>query len=116
MVSDTVSASPVLAIRLPENDLVAMRQVFGCMLPANARVLLFGSRARAGARGGDIDLLIHVPGIEAADARRLQDRLTLALWEAIGEQKLDVVVTPALDESASAFVRVVVDEGVAIWP
>ena len=93
-----------------------MRRVFDRALPAVAQVLLFGSRARAEARGGDIDLLVHVPGIGAEDARALQDRLTLGLWEAIGEQKLDIVVTPALDETATAFVKVVVDEGVPIWP
>ena len=116
MGSDTASATHGRAIRLSEKDLAAMRRVFDRTLPAAAQVLLFGSRARAEAHGGDIDLLIHVPGIGAADARRLQDRLTLGIWEAIGEQKLDVVVTPALDETASAFVRVVADEGVAIWP
>ena len=93
-----------------------MRRVFDRTLPAGAQVLLFGSRARADARGGDIDLLIHVPGIGATEARPLQDRLILGLWEAIGEQKLDVVVTPTLGERAAAFVKVVADEGIAIWP
>ena len=93
-----------------------MRRLFDLALPAASQVLLFGSRACAEARGGDIDLLIHVPGIGPEDARRLQDRLTLGLWEAIGEQKLDIVVTPALGETASAFVRVVADDGVPIWP
>lgn len=116
MCSSTAFATHGSAIRLSEKDLAAMRRVFDRTLPAGAQVLLFGSRVRVEARGGDIDLLVHVPAIGAEDARRLQDRLTLGLWEAIGEQKLDVVVAPALDETASAFVRVVADEGVAIWP
>ena len=116
MGSDTASATQGRSIRLSEQDLAAMRRVFDRALPAVAQVLLFGSRARAEERGGDIDLLVHLPGIGAEDAYRLQNRLTLGLWDAIGEQKLDIVVTPALDETASAFVRVVVDEGIAIWP
>ena len=116
MGSNPASAAQGYAIRVSETDLAAMRRVFDCALPAAAQVLLFGSRACAEARGGDVDLLVHVPGIGAEDARALQDRLTLDLWEAIGEQKLDVVVTPALDETAAPFVRVVADGGVAIWP
>lgn len=116
MPSQTASAASGRAIRLSETDLAAMRRVFDSLLPAGAQVLLFGSRVRTEERGGDIDLLVHVPGIGTDERRPLQDRLTLALWEAIGEQKLDVLVTPALDESATLFVQVVVDEGVAIWP
>ena len=116
MGSNAAPAIPGRAIRLSETDLAAMRRVFDRVLPAAAQVLLFGSRARAEERGGDIDLLIHVPAAGSEDARRLRDRLTLDLWEAIGEQKLDVVITPVLDETATPFVRVVADEGVTIWP
>ena len=64
----------------------------------DARVLLFGSRADDAKRGGDIDLLVEIPAgrdgrSEAHELARLQ---TISdIQRAIGDQKIDLVVTHA---------------------
>ncbi|MHB8759494.1 MAG: nucleotidyltransferase domain-containing protein [Thiobacillus sp.] len=64
-----------------------MQRHFG----AGARVLLFGSRARDDASGGDIDLHVETDGsAEEALAREL--KLYAALQRRLGEQRIDIVV------------------------
>lgn len=56
----------------------------------NARVWLFGSRARDEARGGDIDIMIEALGIQSPLQRKINFRLAFEdIW---GEQKLDIVL------------------------
>ncbi|MFY0665489.1 MAG: nucleotidyltransferase domain-containing protein [Natronospirillum sp.] len=50
---------------------------------------LFGSRANDTALGGDIDLYIETPPIADPVQRRIE--LKLALYDQMGEQKIDVV-------------------------
>lgn len=69
-------------------------EVFG----PHARVRLFGSREDDRLRGGDIDLLIKLP---EPDADRNRHSLTLAarLQQALGDQRIDVLVLdPATPE------------------
>lgn len=65
-----------------------------------ARVRLFGSRTRDDARGGDIDLAVDMP--HAVDRPALlAARIEAALAEALGEQKIDVLLSaPNLQDSA----------------
>ncbi|WP_422134121.1 nucleotidyltransferase domain-containing protein [Endozoicomonas sp. ALD040] len=55
-----------------------------------ARVWLFGSRARNDARGGDIDLLIEVDGLSNPVEKKIN--LRLALEDRWGEQKVDILI------------------------
>jgi predicted nucleotidyltransferase len=65
-----------------------------------AQVRLFGSRTRDDARGGDIDLAIDMPYAVDRPAL-LAARIEAALAEALGEQKIDVLLSaPNLQDSA----------------
>lgn len=111
-----VSSTHPVTIRLADADLQAMTHAFSELLPSTARVFLFGSRVDPTKRGGDIDLLVHVPGIAVADALRLEQKLLASLWDEIGDQKIDVVITSELGDRASAFVQLVALDAVPLWP
>lgn len=72
-----------------------------------ASIYLFGSRADDRRRGGDIDLLILSSRITPA----LRRKLKLCLYDALGEQKIDIVVSKDLSR---AFTRLAVAKGVLI--
>ena len=72
----------------------AVAAVAGC----EACVRLFGSRMHDERRGGDIDLLVELPGPVARPAL-LAAQIEAALVHAIGEQKIDVLLAaPNLHE------------------
>jgi len=74
----------------------------------SARILLFGSRANDRARGGDIDLLIVSDRIAPDDLNAIRWRL----WEQLGEQKIDLVLSRnQLDE---AFAQTAFEQGVEL--
>ena len=75
-------------IRLTPREQLAMREVFARELPSTATAYLFGSRIDLNAAGGDIDLLIHVPGIEFDGELALTTRLQDALMARLGERKI----------------------------
>ena len=82
----------------------------------DAVVYLFGSRADTAQRGGDLDLLIVSP-TAAQHAYELSQTLRITIQEELGEQKVDVIVSPgALVGGQSAFVRLALLQGVPIWP
>jgi predicted nucleotidyltransferase len=102
------------AIRLSDLE---RRQILESVRRASAetgaswqRILLFGSRADASARGGDIDLLIEIS--RGGDAYRFKQRLLIALEDALGEQKIDLVID---DGAGSAFVALARTKGVELW-
>lgn len=103
-------------IRLTPREQLAMREVFARELPPTATVYLFGSRTDLNAAGGDIDLLIHVPGIEFDDELALTTRLTDALMARLGERRIDLLVTPVTDATAKPFVRLSLAGAVRLHP
>ncbi|WP_416138518.1 nucleotidyltransferase domain-containing protein [Halomonas sp. HK25] len=66
----------------------AARDCFG----PGARVTLFGSRADDEARGGDIDLLIATDMTNIEDIIRSEIAFQLQVQQAIGEQKIDLLI------------------------
>ena len=64
----------------------AVREVFG----PNARIRLFGSRARDDLRGGDIDLFVEVEPGQASitNEQRLRDRIA----PAVEDLRTDVIL------------------------
>lgn len=81
-------------MRLTETQRTVIREETQRQFGADARVLLFGSRVRDDARGGDIDLYIDA-GDCAARAEDALDRelaLHAALQRRLGEQRIDIVV------------------------
>lgn len=72
-----------------------------------ARIYLFGSRARDGAKGGDIDLLVLSAKID------LWSKLDIlaALHQELGEQKIDLLIYPDLSRP---FARIAASEGILL--
>jgi hypothetical protein len=103
-------------IRLAPREQLAMHDVFGRLLPPGSAAYLFGSRTDLSAVGGDIDLLIHVPGIGFDTELSLGTQLRDALIAQLGERKIDLLFTPTLDESAKPFVRLALVDSVRLYP
>lgn len=78
-------------MRLTDSQRTAIREEVRRHFGADARALLFGSRARDDLRGGDIDVYIEADmGAEEAIMREL--KLYAALQRRLGEQRIDLVV------------------------
>lgn len=93
-------------MRLTQREVEAIKDIIGAK-DEEAQVYLFGSRAYDELMGGDIDLLIITNKLKQGDVWKLK----YALWERIGEQKIDIVV--AQDDS-HPFVRIALKEGVLL--
>ncbi len=93
-------------MRLTDREQFEIKNVIAG-LDSEAKVYLFGSRADDNARGGDIDLLIYSEKITERD----QSDLRIELFERLGEQKIDLIITKDLD---SAFVRLIYGKGVEL--
>jgi predicted nucleotidyltransferase len=97
-------------IRLSPKQQRAMHQVFATQLPASSQVFLYGSRTRLSAAGGDIDLLIQVPsGTDPVLAIYLTDEL----HQALGEQKIDILLAEQLD---TPFIQAILPHSVPLYP
>jgi predicted nucleotidyltransferase len=77
-------------------------------LDANAKVVLFGSRINDAARGGDIDLLIISNNLK----RQQLGKIRWQLWEKLGEQKIDLVLSDT--QLSNTFARVVFKNGIIL--
>jgi predicted nucleotidyltransferase len=87
-------------MRLTPREVRAIRRVTTEVAGPLARVSLFGSRTRDDLRGGDIDLLLELPE-PTADKLGVSLRTSVQLQFAIGERKIDVLVTdPQTEETA----------------
>ncbi|MFK5974982.1 MAG: nucleotidyltransferase domain-containing protein [Sulfurovum sp.] len=65
------------------------KEVFG-----DGKIYLFGSRVDDSRRGGDIDLYIDIPNITSLDEiYDKKSQFRLKLYNKIGEQKIDIVVS-----------------------
>ena len=72
-----------------------------------ARVRIFGSRARDDVRGGDIDLLIYSDRLNRAALRELR----IDLQDALGQQHFDLILH---GRRPSAFARSVAGKAVSL--
>ena len=70
-------------------------------------IYLFGSRTDDMKKGGDIDLLVISQRITI---RKLID-IKLALYDSLGEQKIDVILAR---ETKKPFVQLVLEKGIAL--
>jgi predicted nucleotidyltransferase len=84
------------------------RELFG----DQARVRLFGSRARDELKGGDIDLLVELPVLPPDNAWQTA-RMQAALQMNLGEQKIDVVLAGP-ENRAQPIVEEAMRTGVAL--
>lgn len=72
-----------------------------------ARVWLFGSRADDSTRGGDIDIAVLSPAI----GRLGRMRIRRLIVDALGEQKVDIVVSA---DGTDPFFRLAMERGVRL--
>ncbi|MEN8219342.1 MAG: nucleotidyltransferase domain-containing protein [Pseudomonadota bacterium] len=77
-------------------------------LDRNAEIVLFGSRTNDAARGGDIDLLIISNHLK----RHQLGKIRWQLWEKLGEQKIDLVLSDT--QLSNTFARAVFQKGVIL--
>ncbi len=103
-------------IRLRPREQLALRAAFEASLPPDVEVFLYGSRADRNAAGGDIDLLVHAPGIAIAGELALEARLRAALESRLGERRIDLLFTPTLGADAKPFVRLAAHGAVRLFP
>ena len=93
-------------MRLTLEERIEIKRVIHKADPV-AQIWLFGSRVNDQAKGGDIDLLILSDNLVLEDKLRIR----LALYEKLGEQKIDIVI--AADDS-DPFTRIALAEGILL--
>lgn len=78
-------------MRLTDTQRTIIREETQRHFGAGARALLFGSRVRDDALGGDIDLHVETEA-SAEEALERELKLYAALQRRLGEQRIDIVV------------------------
>jgi predicted nucleotidyltransferase len=89
-------------MRLSPDQVQAIRQSALRVLGADARVSVFGSRARDDSRGGDIDLFFSTDTAVENRAKTLC-QLAGALTLALGDRKIDIILKDANTPDAAIF-------------
>jgi len=86
-------------MRLTDSEIDAIKQTF-LDLFHTGKVYLFGSRVDDTKRGGDIDLYFELDeNLSAEELMRLKVQYKLKLYDLIGEQKIDIVVSKDKERS-----------------
>jgi len=86
-------------VRLSDKDLEAIKRLFREIFGKDDHLWLFGSRVDLNRRGGDIDLYIETKEVDASVAVTKRSRLWGRLQDAIGAQKLDILLNVLAFES-----------------
>ena len=79
-------------MRLIEKEIISIKKKFKEIFN-DGDIYLFGSRVDDNKRGGDIDLFISLPYLlETKEFLSKKSQFRLALYDEIGEQKIDIVL------------------------
>ncbi len=78
-------------IRLSEREIEIIRTTVSGLIGDDATIRIFGSRARADEKGGDIDILVET-GQPMPDRVKSACRLISELQMQLGDQKIDVII------------------------
>jgi len=78
---------------------------------SNAEIYLFGSRVDDNKKGGDIDLLVAVND-NSGNLELKKIKSITGIQFAIGDQKIDLIVTPDISQDSRLVVREAVRNGV----
>lgn len=79
-------------MRLNDHQCQIIKRTALSCFGSGAKVRLFGSRTDDRKRGGDIDLLIRTSLVEPAAIARAEIDFQVQLQQALGEQRIDVLV------------------------
>lgn len=79
-------------VRLSNNELASLEKLFKQHFLSEDELWLFGSRADLTRKGGDIDLYIETSAKTIEDAIKRKTDFIWELEQAIGEQKIDIVL------------------------
>lgn len=99
-------------MRLNAEQIESIRRAVAEVAGREASVRLFGSRVDDAARGGDVDLLVELPGDVEAPAV-LAARVGARVSRALGGRKVDVVIG-APNLRTDALHRIARERGVAL--
>ena len=80
-------------MRLTTYEIEAIKDTFKNFFK-DGKIYLFGSRVDESKKGGDIDLFLDLPyKLETRELLDKKSQFKLSLYERIGEQKIDVVIS-----------------------
>ena len=86
-------------MRLTKKEIEAIKEAF-LEVFENGKIYLFGSRVDDSKRGGDIDLFIDLDRkLDIKEKMRLKSRFRLLLYDKIGEQKIDIIISKDKNKS-----------------
>ena len=92
-------------MRLTPAQIDTIKSTTQAVLGEGAQVSLFGSRTDDSRRGGDIDLYIKAPDIQAPYQLDAKIKLLIKLKQRMGEQRIDIVFAPAAGQETLAIHR-----------
>ncbi len=101
-------------IRLRESDVEAIKTAFRKYFGPNDKLWIFGSRVDLLKRGGDIDLYVETDMTLLDDVLKKKSRFVGELWDAIGEQKIDVVLHLLSDSKKELIYKIAREKGVRL--
>ena len=87
-----MSNLPLKTLRLSQHDIDALIGIFHKHFLKKDALWLFGSRTTQAKKGGDIDLYVETHAKSIEEAIKMKTDFIWALEQAIGEQKIDVVL------------------------
>ena len=100
-------------MRLSTNSIFVIKTAIHETFPGRPDVLLFGSRVDDKKRGGDIDLLI-VDDLPQSQLEFAKIKALTKIHMKLGEQKIDMVVTPNPKADKRPVVRQAMEQGIIL--
>jgi predicted nucleotidyltransferase len=99
-------------MRLTKEEIEAIQQSFIKHF-TKGKIYLFGSRVDDSKKGGDIDLYIDLGEyIDLKEMMKMRQNFRLELYEKIGEQKIDIVIS---QDKTRGVEQEALKKGVLLW-
>jgi predicted nucleotidyltransferase len=100
-------------MRVSDKNVAIFKNTIHSVFPGETKVFLFGSRVDDNKRGGDIDLMV----VSDLRSNALETAKIMAITKiqmALGEQKIDLIVTNDPERDPRPVVREVLQHGVEL--
>ncbi len=99
-------------IRLSDQEILDIKNIFKQYFLTEDKLWIFGSRVRANAKGGDIDLYAETGYKDAKTILDKKYKFLVDLQLKIGEQKIDMAIK--YDDTDLLIHRIAKEEGVRV--